>query len=71
MRVREPLRFGLHYAETLRRWREAVDAKERAIKALGFDDRFLSIWRFYLHYCEVGFDAKRIDVVHLELEKPA
>ena len=71
MRVREPFRFGLHYAETLRRWREAVDAKERAIKALGFDDRFLSIWRFYLHYCEVGFDARRIDVVHLELEKPA
>ena len=67
----EPFRFGPHYAETLRRWREAVDARERSIKALGFDARFLALWRFYLHYCEVGFDAKRIDVIHLGLERPA
>ena len=67
----EPFRFGPHYAETLRRWRGAVDAKERSIKALGFDERFLALWRFYLHYCEVGFDAKRIDVVHLQLDRPA
>ena len=71
LRAHEPFRFGPHYAETLRRWREAVDAKERSIRALGFDDRFLALWRFYLHYCEVGFDAKRIDVIHLGLERPA
>jgi cyclopropane-fatty-acyl-phospholipid synthase len=71
LRVHEPFRFGLHYAETLRRWRDAVDAKEREIKALGFDERFLSLWRFYLHYCEVGFSSRRTDVVHLELERPA
>ncbi|MBZ0250870.1 MAG: cyclopropane-fatty-acyl-phospholipid synthase family protein [Burkholderiales bacterium] len=69
--VREPFRFGPHYAETLRRWREAVDAREREIKALGFNERFLAIWRFYLHYCEVGFDARRIDVIHLGLERTA
>jgi cyclopropane-fatty-acyl-phospholipid synthase len=69
--VHEPLRFGLHYAETLRRWREALNAKEREIKALGFDDQFLALWRFYLHYCEVGFNAGRTDVVHLEMERPA
>ena len=67
----EPFRFGPHYAETLRRWREAVDARERSIKVLGFDAKFLALWRFYLHYCEVGFDAKRIDVIHLGLERPA
>ncbi len=71
LRVREPFRFGLHYAETLRRWRESVNAREGEIKALGFDDRFLALWRFYLHYCEVGFNAKRTDVVHLTLERPA
>jgi cyclopropane-fatty-acyl-phospholipid synthase len=71
LRAHEPFRFGLHYAETLRRWRDAIDAKEREIKALGFDDRFLAIWRFYLHYCEVGFNARRTDVVHIELERPA
>jgi cyclopropane-fatty-acyl-phospholipid synthase len=71
LRMHEPFRFGLHYAETLRRWREALDVKEREIKALGFDDKFLALWRFYLHYCEAGFNARRTDVVHLELERPA
>jgi cyclopropane-fatty-acyl-phospholipid synthase len=71
LEVREPFRFGAHYAETLRRWRERLDANERAVRALGFDDRFLAIWRFYLHYCEVGFDAGRTDVVHLGLERPS
>ncbi|MBL0143461.1 MAG: class I SAM-dependent methyltransferase [Betaproteobacteria bacterium] len=69
--VHEPFRFGAHYAETLRRWRERVDAKEREIKAMGFDAKFLAIWRFYLHYCEVGFNARRTDVIHLEVERPA
>jgi cyclopropane-fatty-acyl-phospholipid synthase len=69
--AREPFRFGAHYAETLRRWRERIDAREREVKSLGFDDKFLAIWRFYLHYCEVGFNARRIDVVHLGLERPA
>jgi cyclopropane-fatty-acyl-phospholipid synthase len=69
--VHEPFRFGPHYAETLRRWRAAVCAKEGEIRALGFDERFLAIWRFYLHYCEVGFNTKRTDVVHLGLERAA
>ncbi len=64
-------RFGPHYAETLRRWRAQVDARAREIRAQGFDERFLALWRFYLHYCEVGFDAGRTDVVHLELSRPA
>ena len=71
LRAHEPFRFGPHYAETLRRWRERLDERVAEVKALGFDDRFLALWRFYLHYCEVGFNAKRTDVVHLELERPA
>jgi cyclopropane-fatty-acyl-phospholipid synthase len=70
LRVHEPFRFGMHYAETLRRWRERVNAAAHEIRALGFDEKFLAIWRFYLHYCEVGFNAKRTDVIHLEVEKP-
>ena len=69
--VHEPFRFGGHYAETLRRWLERVNRHEAEIKVLGFDDKFLALWRFYLHYCEVGFNAKRTDVVHLELGRPA
>jgi cyclopropane-fatty-acyl-phospholipid synthase len=69
LEARAPFRFGRDYAETLRRWRHALDANEPAIRALGFDDAFLALWRFYLHYCEAGFEVGRIDVVQIELSR--
>ncbi len=65
----EPYRFGLDYAETLRRWHDRLNAVVADIKPLGFDDDFLHIWRFYLSYCEAGFRAKRTDVMQIELTK--
>ncbi len=65
----EPYRFGLDYAETLKRWLDRVNAKVGDIKPLGFDDKFLQIWRFYLCYCEAGFRAGRTDVMQLELSR--
>jgi cyclopropane-fatty-acyl-phospholipid synthase len=62
-----PFRFGKDYAETLRRWRHVIDHQEAGIRALGFDDDFLALWRFYLHYCEAGFEVGRIDVIQIEL----
>lgn len=67
LRMGEPFRFGRDYAETLRRWRTAFDEAEPRVRALGFDDAFLAAWRFYLHYCEAGFEEGRIDVVQVEL----
>ena len=37
--------------------------------ALGFDERFIRIWEFYLAYCEAGFDAGDIDVVQYTLAR--
>ena len=65
----EPYRFGLDYAETLKRWLEIVNAKVSDIKPLGFDDKFLQLWRFYLCYCEAGFRARRTDVMQIELSR--
>ncbi len=65
----EPYRFGLDYAETLKRWHDTVNAKVADIKPLGFDDKFLQIWRFYLSYCEAGFRAGRTDVMQIELSR--
>ena len=65
----KPYRFGLDYAETLKRWHDTVNAKVSEIKPLGFDDKFLQIWRFYLSYCEAGFRAGRTDVMQLELSR--
>lgn len=63
--------FGLDYAETLRRWRIAFNAQAESVRKLGFDERFMRIWQFYLAYCEAGFRAGSIDVAQFRLEHAA
>lgn len=63
--------FGPSYAETLAEWGRRFVGKWDEIRALGFDDRFKQLWRFYLSYCEAGFRTGRTDVVQLELARPA
>jgi cyclopropane-fatty-acyl-phospholipid synthase len=65
--VRSEYAFGNDYARTLAEWRHAFEANWPQIEALGFDERFRRLWRFYLCYCEAGFLAGNIDVVHFEL----
>ena len=60
--------FGTDYAETLRRWRERFLAQRARVQALGFDERFLRLWEFYLAYCEAAFDAGSTDVVQYTLQ---
>jgi cyclopropane-fatty-acyl-phospholipid synthase len=63
--------LGLHYAETLRRWRANLHANREQIKALGHDDRFLRLWEFYLCYCEGGFLERAIGTAQLVYARPA
>jgi len=59
--------FGEDYARTLAEWRHAFELNWPQIAALGFDEHFRRLWRMYLCYCEAGFLAGNIDVVHFEL----
>lgn len=59
-----------HYAETLRRWRARFDAHEREIRALGYGEDFMRMWRFYLAYCEAGFEERHVSCVQIDLVKP-
>jgi cyclopropane-fatty-acyl-phospholipid synthase len=59
-----------HYAETLRRWRANVDAGADRLAAMGYDERFLRLWRLYLSFCEAGFTERRIGNVQIVLAKP-
>ena len=62
--------YGLHYAETLRQWRERFDAAiaEGRLPA-GFDAKFIALWRYYLMYCEGGFRGGGINVAQVTLVK--
>jgi len=60
--------FGASYVKTLSAWRERFEAAVPHVLELGFDERFVRMWRFYLAYCRAGFDAKTIDVCQVRLE---
>ena len=68
LQITDTLFFGRSYAESLRRWDQAFQQNWSSIQDLGFDLHFYRMWRFYLCYCEVGFDFGRIDVGHFVLE---
>jgi cyclopropane-fatty-acyl-phospholipid synthase len=62
--------FGLHYAETLKRWRVRFDeAVAEGRLPAGFDEPFHRLWRYYLMYCEGGFRGGGIDVAQVTLVK--
>ena len=61
--------FGADYAETLRRWRSSFLESRSQVLQLGFDERFIRIWEFYLAYCEAAFDQGNTDVVQYTLVK--
>lgn len=60
--------FGLHYAETLRRWRRALLADPAPFVARG-GEALVRAWEFYFAYCEAGFRERHIGVAHLRFER--
>jgi cyclopropane-fatty-acyl-phospholipid synthase len=62
--------FGESYARTLEEWRKRFLTRVPEAKALGFDDRFIRMWEYYLAYCEGGFRERSIGVAQLVFDKP-
>jgi len=59
-----------HYARTLREWRSAFLSNLAKVKEMGFDERFIRMWDYYLCYCEGGFAERFTGVVQLLFSKP-
>ena len=62
--------LGHDYARTLRLWDENFRHRTEQILALGFDDRFMRKWTYYLAYCESAFAMRNISVVHTLHTRP-
>jgi cyclopropane-fatty-acyl-phospholipid synthase len=62
--------IGFHYAETLRQWRERFLSNREAVLALGYDERFVRTWEFYLAFCEAGFRTRALHDYQLVLTRP-
>jgi cyclopropane-fatty-acyl-phospholipid synthase len=63
--------IGFGYARTLREWRENVRRNVDRIRALGYDERFLRIWTYYLSYCEAGFAIRSLRDMQIVLTHSA
>jgi cyclopropane-fatty-acyl-phospholipid synthase len=63
--------FAAHYAETLRRWRAAFRERIDDVRRLGYTERFIRLWVYYLCYCEAAFEERHIGVLQLQLDGPA
>jgi cyclopropane-fatty-acyl-phospholipid synthase len=71
LRVNNIEGFGLHYAKTLKIWRENFMARLDDVKQYGYGDDFIHLWEYYLAYCEAGFIECYTGVVQMLMNKPA
>jgi cyclopropane-fatty-acyl-phospholipid synthase len=58
----------LHYAETLKAWRERFAINREKAKAM-YDERFCRMWEFYLAGSEAAFRTGSYVVFQLQLAK--
>lgn len=68
--TRDLFDIGLDYAKTLNEWHHRFNQSEHDVRAFGYDDRFVRMWRYYLSYCEGGFLARTISAVHMTFQRP-
>ncbi len=61
---------GPDYVRTLQCWRENFHARLGEVRGLGFDDRFVRKWNYYLSYCEAAFAHRNISVVQTVHTRP-
>jgi len=69
LRWRGMYSFGIDYADTLARWHQRFNRCTEWLEGHGYDRRFRRMWRYYLAFCEAGFRARQIDVVHCVMER--
>lgn len=62
--------FGPHYARTLREWRSRFHWHLDEVRKLGYPERFIRLWHYYLCYCEAAFEERYIGVVQVQFDKP-
>jgi cyclopropane-fatty-acyl-phospholipid synthase len=68
LRVNDIEILNLHYAETLKHWRQRFNARRDEARAL-YDERFCRMWDFYLTACEVSFRHETSMVFQMQLTK--
>lgn len=59
-----------HYARTLQEWRARFMTRLDEVRALGYDERFIRSWEYYLASCEAEFSTRWLGVAQIVLTRP-
>jgi len=59
-----------HYVRTLRDWRSRFTANLPQVRELGYPERFIRMWDYYLAYCEATFAERHVNDVQMVWAKP-
>lgn len=65
----ETYAFGKDYARTAQLWLDRFNARKEEVQALGYDDTFQRLWRFYLSACIAVFSSGRTSVMQARLHR--
>jgi cyclopropane-fatty-acyl-phospholipid synthase len=61
--------IGLDYARTLAEWRTLFMRRLTDVRALGFDDRFIRMWDYYLAVCEGAFATRTLGTMQIVMAR--
>ncbi|KAL9268782.1 Tuberculostearic acid methyltransferase UfaA1-like protein [Drosera capensis] len=61
--------IGIHYYKTLRCWRMNFLEHQTKILSLGFDEKFIRKWEYYLDYCAAGFKTHTLGNYQIVLSR--
>ena len=63
--------IALDYARTLACWRTRFLARIDEVRALGFDERFIRMWDYYLSSCEAAFATRSLATYQIVFARDA
>jgi cyclopropane-fatty-acyl-phospholipid synthase len=62
--------IGIHYAATLKKWRERFLQHKDRVRRLGFDRTFRRKWLYYFSCCEATFATRYLSTLQMVLTRP-
>jgi cyclopropane-fatty-acyl-phospholipid synthase len=62
--------MSAHYVRTLAAWRQRFVAHLDQVRALGYSERWIRKWFYYLDYCQAAFAQRLVNVVQMLLAAP-
>ncbi|SMF68975.1 SAM-dependent methyltransferase [Pseudobacteriovorax antillogorgiicola] len=61
--------MGLDYSKTFRIWRQKFIENQQIFESLGYDDRFLRTWEYFLSYAEAAYSMGAVSCAQITMNR--